>query len=48
MQHVLKEIEFVQISTSDPDCRQMFTSNNITEVAYNLQAMVVSKHNTPY
>lgn len=34
MQQVLKETECVQISTSDPDSRQMITRNNITEVAY--------------
>ena len=31
-----------QISTSDPDSRQMIISNNITEVAYNLQTTVDS------
>lgn len=29
----------VQISTSDPDSRQMITCNNITEVAYNVQRL---------
>ena len=37
----------VQISTSDPDCRQMITRNNITEVAYNVQTVVDAKHNLP-
>lgn len=34
----------VQISTSDPDSRQMITRNNITEVAYNVQTTVDAKH----
>jgi len=34
----------VQISTSDPESRQMITRNNITEVAYNLQTTVDEKH----
>ena len=33
-----------QISTSDPDSRQMITRNNITEVAYNIQTTVDAKH----
>ena len=33
----------VQISTSDPDSRQMITRNNITEVAYNVQTSVDDK-----
>lgn len=37
----------VQISTSDPESRQMITRNNITEVAYNIQATVDAKHNIP-
>lgn len=36
-----------QISSSDPDSRQMITRNNITEVAYNVQATVDAKHNLP-
>ncbi|MFM7759131.1 MAG: IS1182 family transposase, partial [Crocinitomicaceae bacterium] len=47
MQEVLKGTECVQISTSDPDSRQMITRNNITEVAYNVQASVDAKHNLP-
>lgn len=47
MQQILKETECVQISTSDPDSRQMITRNNITEVAYNVQATVDAKHNIP-
>lgn len=34
-----------QISTSDPDSRQMITRNNITEVAYNVQTTVDAQHN---
>lgn len=30
----------MQISTSDPDSRQLITRNNITEVAYNVQTTV--------
>lgn len=37
----------VQISTSDPQSRQMITRNNITEVAYNIQTVVDAKHNLP-
>lgn len=33
-----------QVSTSDPDSRQMITRNNITEVAYNVQTTVDHKH----
>jgi len=43
----LKESEATQISISDPDSRQMITRNNITEVAYNIQTTVDSKHNLP-
>ena len=34
-----------QVSTSDPDSRQMITRNNITEVAYNVQTTVDEKNN---
>src|SRR4030067_3366276 len=34
-----------QISTSDPDARQMIIRGAITEVAYNLQAAVDEKNN---
>jgi len=34
-----------QISTSDPDSRQMIVRNNITEVAYNVQTTVDAKNN---
>jgi transposase len=43
----LKETGQTQISTSDPDSRQMIIRNNITEVAYNAQTTVDSKHNLP-
>jgi transposase len=36
-----------QISTSDPDSRQIMTRNNISEVAYNVQTVVDAKHNIP-
>jgi len=36
-----------QISTSDPESRQMITRNNITEVAYNVQTTVDALHNIP-
>ncbi|CAN5544237.1 IS1182 family transposase [soil metagenome] len=37
----------VQISTSDPESRQMITRNNITEVAYNVQTVVDAKYCIP-
>lgn len=40
----LNESEQTQVSTSDPDSRQMITRNNITEVAYNVQSTVDAKH----
>lgn len=36
-----------QISTADPDSRQLITRNNITEVAYNVQTVVDAKHYLP-
>lgn len=47
MQQELIDSGDTQISTSDPDSRQMITRNNITEVAYNIQASVDAKHNIP-
>jgi len=44
----LKESGQPQVSTSDPDSRQMITRNNITEVAYNVQTSVDDKHNLPF
>ena len=43
----IKDTEEVQVSTSDPDSRQMITRNNITEVAYCVQTTVDAKHNIP-
>ncbi len=43
----LEETGGSQISTSDPDSRQMITRNNITEVAYNIQTTVDEKNNIP-
>jgi len=47
MQKQLAESGEVQISTSDPESRQMITRNNITEVAYNVQSTVDAKHYIP-
>lgn len=44
---ILKQTGEVQISTSDPESRQLITRNNITEVAYNVQTTVDAKHNLP-
>ncbi len=43
----LKETGQAQVSTSDPDSRQMIIRNNITEVAYNVQTTVDAKNNIP-
>src|SRR5690606_5239962 len=43
----LDETGEVQVSTSDPESRQLITRNNITEVAYNVQTTVDAKHNIP-
>jgi len=43
----LQETGETQVSTSDPESRQMITRNNITEVAYNVQTTVDAKHNLP-
>ena len=37
----------VQVSTSDPESRQLITRNNITEVAYNIQTVVDAEHCLP-
>ncbi|MBW2252855.1 MAG: transposase [Deltaproteobacteria bacterium] len=47
MEKQLKESGESQISTSDPESRQMIIRNNITEVAYNVQTTVDAKHNLP-
>lgn len=44
----LKESGQPQVSTSDPDSRQMITRNNITEVAYSVQTSVDARHNLPF
>lgn len=41
------ESQEVQISTSDPDSRQLIVRNVITEVVYNVQSTVDAKHNIP-
>lgn len=41
----LMEKEETQVSTSDPDSRQMIIRNSITEVAYNVQTTVDAKNN---
>jgi hypothetical protein len=43
----LKESAEAQISTSDPESRQIMIRNNITEAAYNVQTTVDSKNNIP-
>jgi len=43
----LKQSGQTQLSTSDPDSRQIMTRNNICEVAYNVQTVVDAKHNIP-
>ena len=47
MQQQLEQSGDTQISTSDPESRQLLTRNNITEVGYNIQTTVDSKHNLP-
>lgn len=47
IQKQLLESGAVQVSTSDPESRQMITRNNITEVAYNVQTTVDAQHNIP-
>lgn len=43
----INETGEAQVSTSDPESRQMITRNNITEVAYNVQTTVDAKHCLP-
>jgi len=43
----LEQTGETQVSTSDPESRQMITRNNITEVAYNVQTTVDAKNNIP-
>jgi transposase len=46
-QKQLEETGETQISTSDPESRQIITRNNITEVAYSVQTTVDAQHNIP-
>jgi transposase len=45
MQRELEQSGEPQISTSDPESRQLMTRNSISEVAYNVQTVVDAKHN---
>jgi len=47
MQRQLEQSGEPQISTSDPESRQLITRNNTTEVAYSVQTVVDAKHNLP-
>jgi len=47
IENQLDESGQVQVSTSDPDSRQMIVRNNITEVAYNVQTTVDAKYCIP-
>ena len=47
MQQQLEQSGEPQLSTSDPESRQLMTRNNINEVAYNVQTVVDAKHNIP-
>jgi len=47
LEQQLNESGQSQISTSDTESRQMIIRNNITEVAYNVQASVDAKHFLP-
>ena len=47
LSETLEKTGETQISTSDPESRQMIIRNNITEVAYNTQVTTDSKHCIP-
>jgi transposase len=47
MQRELEQTGEPQISTSDPESRQLMTRNNISEVAYSVQTVVDAKNNLP-
>jgi transposase len=47
MQQQLQQSGDTQISTSDPESRQLITRNNITEVGYSVQTTVDAKHCIP-
>ena len=44
LQKQLEETGEKQISTTDPDSRQLITRNNITEIAYNVQTVADAQH----
>jgi len=46
-QNIIDTTGVTQISTSDPDSRQIMTRNNISEVAYTVQTVVDAKNNIP-
>jgi len=46
-QNTIDTTGVTQISTSDPDSRQIMTRNNISEVAYTVQTVVDAKNNIP-
>lgn len=46
-QNTIDTTGVTQISTADPDSRQIMTRNNISEVAYNVQTVIDAKHNIP-
>lgn len=46
-QNTIATTGVTQISTSDPDSRQIMTRNNISEVAYTVQTTVDALHNIP-
>ena len=46
-QNTIDTTSVTQISTSDPDSRQIMTRNNISEVAYTVQTTVDALHNIP-
>ena len=46
-QNTIDTTGVTQISTSDPDSRQIMTRNNISEVAYTVQTTVDALHNIP-
>lgn len=47
LQRQLEETGETQVSTSDPESRQLITRNNITEVAYSVQTVVDAKNKIP-
>src|SRR5829696_6781091 len=47
MQQQLEQSGEAQISTTDPDSRQLMIRNNISEVAYSVQTVVDAKHYIP-